>query len=202
MEQVKKLERYRKDSIFYRDYPHVPEKYESVADHSWRMAMMLIVLEKKLSQPLNLAKALKMALIHDIPEIIAGDLNALGEDGTGKDSHTFREDKRLAKAAREDQAAQEIFSQLPDSEGAELLGLWQEYERQECFEAQVVNVLDKMEAQIQSLQYHGAHIYPAHFQFHLAHAERGMSKDPILKELMEQILAELKANYREFTSIS
>ena len=92
IEMLKKMERYR-GQFYWRDYPE-QERYESVADHSWRLGMMLILIKDELSQPLNVEKALKMALIHDAPEITAGDESPLGEDGTGKDTYAFNEQKQ------------------------------------------------------------------------------------------------------------
>jgi putative hydrolases of HD superfamily len=82
LEGLKKIERF-KGQFYWRDYPEL-KRYESVADHSWRLAMLVILLEKQFSQNINLEKAIKIALIHDIPEILSGDASPLGEDGTGK----------------------------------------------------------------------------------------------------------------------
>src|SRR6185369_6331085 len=68
---LKEVERWR-GHYFWRDYPQ-RARYESVADHTWRMALMLALIEKHLSAPFNLAKAMKMALVHDLPEILVGD---------------------------------------------------------------------------------------------------------------------------------
>ena len=92
---LKDLERFR-GQFFWKDYPQ-QKRYESVADHTWRMAMLLIVSEKYLSDPLDISKALKMALIHDLPEIIAGDLSPLGSDGTGHDSHLYNKELAAKK---------------------------------------------------------------------------------------------------------
>ena len=94
---------------------------ESNADHSWRLAMMVVMLEKHLSQPLDFRKAIIMALIHDIPEIIAGDPSPLGSDGTGNDSHAYNKEAARKKFENEDKAAKEIFGKLPKEEGDELM---------------------------------------------------------------------------------
>lgn len=76
IEALKKIERFR-GQYFWKDYPQLA-RYESVADHSWRLALLVAVFADKLSQPFNLEKGLKMALIHDLPELIAGDVSPLG----------------------------------------------------------------------------------------------------------------------------
>ena len=58
-------------------------------------------------------KALKMALVHDIPEIIAGDASPLGESGTGEDSHSFNEKNRRREiSARMRSCAENFFFPL------------------------------------------------------------------------------------------
>ncbi|MBI3626834.1 HD domain-containing protein [Candidatus Uhrbacteria bacterium] len=93
--QLKEIERWR-GQFYWRDYPQ-QARYDSVADHTWRLAVILMLIKDKLSQPFNLEKALKMALIHDLPEIIAGDDNPLEGDGTGNNTYAFNEDKALDK---------------------------------------------------------------------------------------------------------
>ncbi|MEC7985897.1 MAG: HD domain-containing protein [Myxococcota bacterium] len=104
---------------------------ESVAAHSWGMALLVI----QLAPPhIDIAKALKMALIHDLPEVIVGDITP--HDGVSKQ----------VKHAQEYEAAQRLFSD-------ELLSLWLEYTRKESPEAQFVSHLDKLDMGFQ------AHIY-------------------------------------------
>lgn len=80
LEKFKKLERYR-GQCFWKDYP-TPVQYESDADHTWRLAMLVMMFSGRLSRPFQLEKALKMVLIHDLPEILTGDTSPLGESGT------------------------------------------------------------------------------------------------------------------------
>src|SRR6056297_1491823 len=49
-------------------------RQESVAEHSWRLALMVVLLAPHLGEPVNMEKALKMALIHDLVEAEAGDV--------------------------------------------------------------------------------------------------------------------------------
>jgi len=50
---------------------------ENVAEHSWHLAMMTIVLAEHSDKPIDVLKVLKMVLIHDIVEIDAGDIFSL-----------------------------------------------------------------------------------------------------------------------------
>ena len=117
-------------------------RQESVAEHSWRLALMVLLLEPELDRPLDLLKALKMALIHDLVEAEVGDIPVF-------DLNT---DKKQAKAAAELQAMQKIAHQLNSPLGEELLLLWQEFELQQSYEAKVVFALDKLECKLQHIE--------------------------------------------------
>ncbi|EKD56829.1 MAG: hypothetical protein ACD_58C00073G0001 [uncultured bacterium] len=138
--------------FYWRDYPK-PHRYESVADHTWRLVLLLILFEKKLSRKIDLDRAVKIAMVHDIPEIIAGDAPPIGSDGTGRDSHAFNKDVAKVRHKEEDKAAKEIFSKLPNKLGKELYDCWLELEEQKTYEAKVVKSLDRLECAIQILEY-------------------------------------------------
>ena len=196
VEAFKKVERFV-GQYLWKDYPF-PKRYESNADHSWRMAMMLIVLEKKLSRPIDFKKAITMALIHDIPEIIAGDPSPLGTDGTGSDSHAYNKKVAKAKFERERKAAQEIFAKLPSEQGKELMNLWLEFEEQSSFESKIVKALDKMEGKLQVLEYTNGTMFKAHLDFTMTYGTDTFDADPGVKELGDILLSTIKEKYKEF----
>ena len=72
---------------------------ENDAEHAWHMAMMIYLLKEYSNQEIDVAKAMMMALIHDIVEIDAGDTYAY--DTKGLESQKERE----ARAARKEQEA-------------------------------------------------------------------------------------------------
>ena len=49
---------------------------ENDAEHAWHMAMMIYLLKEYSNEEFDVAKAMMMALIHDIVEIDAGDTYA------------------------------------------------------------------------------------------------------------------------------
>ena len=172
---------------------------ESNADHSWRLAMMVVMLEKHLSQPLDFRKAIIMALIHDIPEIIAGDPSPLGSDGTGNDSHAYNKEAARKKFENEDKAAKEIFGKLPKEEGDELYAIWREFEDHSTFEAKVVVALDKWEGKLQSFEYSSGEFTKTHYDFTIKYGvEYFAEADPAIEELGKILLKELKDNYKEY----
>ncbi len=195
--QFKKMDRFV-GQFYWRDYPKI-DRYDSNADHTWRMAMILTVIEPHLSQPIDFKKAMKMLLIHDIPEIIAGDASPLGSDGTGKDSHAYSEDASQRKYEAEKAASLEIFGKLPQVQTKELNDLWLEYEKQECFEARVVKAIDTFEGKLQASEYRQGSWFKDHFTWTLAYGKETFKTDPKLQELMDVLAQNMKANYTEYT---
>src|SRR3989344_3043036 len=88
---------------------------ESVAEHTWRMALMAILLNKYLDKGVDLLKTLKLILVHDLVEINYKDNPAFKNQPKDK-SHQER--KSLTKLTRV----------LPIELEAELIKSWQEYE--------------------------------------------------------------------------
>ncbi len=196
LEGFKKIERFV-GQYFWKDYP-APKKYESDADHTWRMAMMLVALERHLSQPIDFKKAMKMVLIHDIPEIIAGDVSPLGKDGTGKDSPAYNTQAADQKYQKEKAAAEHIFAKLPALDADDLLALWHEFEAQSSYEARVVKAIDKLEGKLQAFEYTNGTMFKEHFDFTMKYGSHTYSADPATKEFGDILLRALETNYKEF----
>jgi putative hydrolase of HD superfamily len=194
--QLKLIERF-KGQVYWRDYP-APPRWESVADHSWRLAMLVLTFANKLSKPLDLEKALKMALIHDIPEIIAGDASPLGESGTGQDSHAYNKAIQAARHTDEKSAAKAIFAKLDPEEGNNLYELWLEIETLANFEAQVVKALDKIEAMTQVLEWRKGHMFPEHLAFTTKYGSKNASVDPAIEEYAAYIAEQMQNQFKEF----
>lgn len=105
---------------------------ENTAEHSWHMGVMAFVLSDYAPAGMNLLKAMKMALIHDVVEIDAGDTYAFDEKGY------------LDKEHRETRAADRLFSLLPEPLNKELRDLWAEFEESKSPEARFVAALDRL----------------------------------------------------------
>ena len=104
------------------------ESPESVAAHSWGMAVLAL---KLCPEGLNLEHVLKLCLVHDLPEVIVGDLTP--QD----DVSTKSADER---AAMEQLAPEWVF-------------LFDEYENQTTPEAVFVKSLDKLDMALQAKVY-------------------------------------------------
>lgn len=110
---------------------------ESVAEHSWRLALMVLLVAPKLKKSINLEKALIMAIIHDLPEIKVGDQ---------PDFEVCSKESLKQKFFQEKAAMQEIAEKL---DRLDLLELWVEFEERKSDEARLVRALDQLEGQIQ-----------------------------------------------------
>ena len=116
-------------------------RQESVAEHTWRMALMAVLIEPLLSQKIDTARMLKMIIIHDLVEAEAKDVSALD---------VLRNPAiKLQKVKLEQQAIENIRQALLDTNGQEIYDLFYEFEHKETYEAKVANALDKLEAQLQ-----------------------------------------------------
>ena len=114
---------------------------ESVAEHTWRMALMAVLVEPLLTQKIDTARLLKMIIIHDLVEAEAKDVSALD---------VLRNPEiKLQKAKLEEQAIENLRQALKDTNGQEIYELFHEFEKKETYEARVANALDKLEAQLQ-----------------------------------------------------
>lgn len=106
---------------------------ENDAEHAWHMAMMIYLLKEYSNEEIDVAKAMMMALIHDIVEIDAGDTYAY--DAQGLESQKDREKC----------AAQRIFGMLPDDQRDELRALFEEFEEARTPEARFARAMDNFQ---------------------------------------------------------
>jgi putative hydrolase of HD superfamily len=110
---------------------------ESVADHSFRTAVMCMLYADL--QGLDPLKMLRLALIHDLPEAIIGDL--------------MPSQKSAQTRKAENEAMDDILGLLPDAQREKYLAVWKEYEKAETKEAKAVHQLDKIEMALQAKEY-------------------------------------------------
>ncbi len=108
-------------------------RQENDAEHAWHMAVMAYLLREYANEPIDLAKTLMMILIHDVVEIDAGDTYAYDEAAAA----TQRE--------REEAAAERLFGLLPEDQGRELRGLFEEFEAYETAEARFAHTMDNFQ---------------------------------------------------------
>ncbi|MEU7480716.1 HD domain-containing protein [Lentzea sp. NPDC042327] len=121
-----------------------PDRPESVAEHSWHLALICWLLrdefEREFNAPVDLDKMIKMCLLHDLVEIDTGDPSAWRTDGAAEGSAEAKRQKALA----EEQSAQERFGSLPEPIASEMLAVWHEHEAAETVEARLVRAVDRL----------------------------------------------------------
>ena len=127
------LEADKEKNIFRQTHLSENGRRENDAEHAWHMAMMVYLLKEYANEEIDVARAMMMALIHDIVEIDAGDTYAYDPKGLE------------TQKAREEQAAERIFGLLPDDQGEELRSLFQEFEASETPEARFVRAMDNFQ---------------------------------------------------------
>lgn len=116
-------------------------RQESVAEHTWRMSLMAVLIEPLLQQKVNTARLLKMVILHDLVEAEARDISALD---------VLRNPSlRIEKEANERKAIENLRQALFETNGQEIYDLFYEFEKKETYEAKVANALDKLEVQLQ-----------------------------------------------------
>ena len=108
-------------------------RFENSAEHSWHLALFALVLAEHAPEEIDVARVIRMLLIHDIVEIDAGDAPIFGEVD------------EAAKEAEELAAARRLFGLLPETQGAELLALWLEFEANETPDARFAKSLDRFQ---------------------------------------------------------
>ena len=109
-------------------------KRENDAEHSWHFALCAMVLYEYCdTEHVNLFRVLKMALIHDIIEIYAGDTFA------------YDDKANIDKAERENAAADKVFGLLPDDQREEYRALWEEFDAMETDDALFAAGIDRLQ---------------------------------------------------------
>lgn len=110
---------------------------ESVADHSFRTTIFcMLYADLEELNPLNL---LRMALIHDLPEAIIGDL--------------IPNQKTAETKNNEENALNHMLSLLPETLRENYLGVWNEYQTGKTKEAKAVRQIEKIEMVLQAKEY-------------------------------------------------
>jgi len=164
-------------------------KSDSVAAHSWRLALMAFLITDELKLNINKEKAIKLALIHDIVESIAGDACYVDV--------TLGKITKEQKQAQEKEAIEQIKLSLPENHGTEIYNLWQEYENQTTPEGKFIKALDKIEGLTHLIeQGHKCYNYPEMIPNYAdPHVKKYPELTPILKLIKEKLKEEfIKGN--------
>lgn len=140
---------------------------ESVAEHTWRLCLMALVLGPQFDE-VDTARLMKLCVIHDLGEAIGGDISATIQSPDGK-------------AVQERADLLQLLEPLPDALRAEIVGLWDEYEAASTPEARVAKALDKLETIMQHNQ--GRNPDDFDYEFNLGYGTSYTAGHPIISEL-------------------
>ena len=140
-EIIGKLKHLKRTGWVMRDVP-LPE---TVASHSWRMAVMALQKEdelKKLGVDVN--QVVQMCLLHDVSEAIVGDIVPEHHQITNK--KISKQEKHLLEM--------QAVKNMADKYGfKKLKTIFNEYEEQKTLESVVVKNLDKFDILLQAYEY-------------------------------------------------
>ncbi|KAM0476449.1 hypothetical protein ACHAPX_006362 [Trichoderma viride] len=160
------------------------ERGESISDHMYRMSLITMFAPPTLAKKLDLQKCMKMALVHDMAELLVGDITPV--DGVAKPEKSRREAETM------DFLTKNLLRSVAGGDvGTEIRSIWQEYEDSETLDSHFVHDVDKIELLLQMVEYEKqgkGHVDLGEF----AYVSRKVTL-PEMKEWAEELLREREA---------
>jgi putative hydrolases of HD superfamily len=144
---------------------------ESVAEHTWRLALMALLLAREFPD-VDFARLVKICLVHDLGEAVGGDIPAPEQA------------RRRAAGASQGKAADErrdlvaLLQPLPPHLQSEITELWDEYEAAQSPEARLAKALDKLETILQHTQ--GLNPPDFDYRFNLGYGREHTEGPPLI----------------------
>ena len=143
-------------------------RHESVAEHSWRLALLAFFLRDEFPE-LDMDKVIRMCLIHDLGECFTGDIPTFLKT----DADTDKEDNLLDRWVRT----------LPEPYCTDMAALYAEMNALETDEAKLYKALDKLEAVIQHNESPLDTWIPREYELNLTYGKDAAAFSPYLREL-------------------
>jgi len=163
-------------------------RLESVAEHSWHVADAVLLVAPHFSD-LDVGRCLALAVLHDKLEIIIGDRNPIGRDGTGAATHAFDQGERLRKEALESDALEVYLRKLRASARHLHAEVFSELANRTSVNARFVRAVDKLQALAFVVLRKKGNLEDRHLDFTLRYSE-----------LSVQLFPQLQAHYQELRS--
>jgi putative hydrolase of HD superfamily len=148
---------------------------ESVAAHTWRLCLMAMLLYGG-NTDVDLARLLRMCVVHDLGEALSGDVPAPEQQASAP------------KAGQERADLLRLTAPLPAALQDDIVALWDEYEAAATPEARLAKGLDKLETILQHTQ--GKNPADFDYAFNLDYGRRYTAGDPLLEALRARLDAE------------
>ena len=152
-------------------------RHESVAEHSWRLALTALFLRDEFPA-MDMDSEIRMCLIHDLGECFTGDIPSFLKSGGDEE--------------RERSALETWVASLPAPYSVELKTLYAEMDALETDEARLYKALDKLEAVIQHNESDIATWLPREYELNLTYADENVAFSDYLKRLREEIRRETR----------
>lgn len=147
-------------------------RQESVAEHSWRLAVLAMLMEKDFPE-LSIEKVIRMCLIHDWGEALTGDIPAF--EKTGEDE------------AAENEAVRSLLKELPEPMADSLIPLFEELFCCETKEARLCKALDKIETLIQHNEAGTGTWLPLEYDLNLTYGNEICESFQATKKLRDEV---------------
>lgn len=154
-------------------------RVESVADHTWRLTLLVITFADALPG-IDLLRLLKMCILHDLGEAVHGDIPAPSQVGAE------------SKSAQERSDFASLLESLPEQIRSEFLGLWDDYEHVQSGEAEVAKAFDKLETLLQHNQ--GQNPPDFDYSFNLDYGRSHTDALPLAARIRALVDADTSAN--------
>ena len=145
-------------------------RHESVAEHSWHLALMAMLLsgEEEFRQ-VKMDRVIRMCLIHDLGEAFTGDIPAF--------------EKKPSEEKEEEQILDQWVAAFPQAQKEEFQSLLEEMAALETVEAKLYKALDKLEALIQHNESDLSTWLPLEYELQFTYGQEQMQFSPYVKEL-------------------
>lgn len=147
-------------------------RHESVAEHSWRLALMAYLVKDEF-QDLDMNKVIEMCLVHDLGEAVTGDIPAFVKTEADNDVET--------------DAVKELLSHLPQPQCEELNDLFAEMDALKTPEAKLYKALDKLEALIQHNEADLSTWLPLEYDLQMTYGTEECAAFPYIQELRDTV---------------
>lgn len=148
---------------------------ESVAEHSWRLALMAMLVSDEFPE-LDIDKVIKMCLIHDMGEAITGDIPAFEKTD---------EDRKV-----ENQKVAQLLEKLAEPVKSEWKELFEEMETMQTKEAKLYKALDKLEALIQHNEADISTWIPLEYDLQMTYGNEECKFSEYIQKLREEVRAD------------
>ena len=151
---------------------------ESVAEHTWRICIMAVVLAPHFPD-VNFSRLVKICIVHVLGEIVGGDVPA------PEQARRRAADPNASKADGERRDLLTLVALLPAETAAEIVALWDEYEAAVTPEARLAKALDKLETILQHTQ--GSNPPDFDYRFNLGYGREYTRGHPVIKTLRAEL---------------